>query len=94
MVKEESRIKTIILPGYSPKNKEWADEISEKLNLGHEIIVHNWKHWKDGGSLSIKYELGKIKEELGDEKFNIIGKSVGARITIRVVSELRKQVLD
>ena len=90
--KEENEVKTIVLPGYSPKNKEWADEVAKKLDLGHKVIVHNWKHWKDGGSMSIKYEMEKIKEELGEDDFNIIGKSVGARITVRVLSELNEQV--
>lgn len=85
-------MKTIILPGYSPKNKEWADETARELNLDHEIIVHNWKHWETGGNMSIKYEMEKIKEELDEDDFNIIGKSVGARIAVRTISELRKQV--
>ncbi|MCH7641161.1 hypothetical protein IID22_03120 [Patescibacteria group bacterium] len=92
-------MKTIILPGYSPKNKEWADEIAKQLDLalpagrqGHEVFVHNWKHWKDGGSMSIRYEMEKIKEELGEGDFNILAKSVGSRIAIRVLSEVKGRV--
>ena len=85
-------MKTIILPGYSTKNKEWADETANELKLDHEIIVHNWEHWKTGGNMSVKREMEKIKDELGEDNFNILGKSVGARISIRVISELRDQV--
>jgi len=92
---------TIILPGYSRHNKEWADEIAKEIKLDYEVVVHNWKHWSDstGSSLpvgkvglSIKYELEKIKKEIGSEDFNIIGKSVGARMAIRVIQDLRNQV--
>ena len=83
---------TIILPGYSTKNKEWADETANELKLNHDIIVHNWEHWKTGGNMSVKREMEKIKDELGEDNFNILGKSVGARISIRVISELRDQV--
>jgi len=41
-------MKVIILPGYSPHNKEWACEIKEKLEHDYEVIVHEWKHWEEG----------------------------------------------
>jgi len=85
-------LKTIILPGYSPRNKKWADDISKEIKLEDIIIVHNWKHWQEGGSMSVKNEMEKIKEELGAEKFNIIGKSVGARMTIRIVTKMKDKV--
>lgn len=90
--KGENKLKTIILPGYSIKNKDWAEKTSVELKLDHEIIVHNWKHWGDGGTMSVKKEMGRISEELADEKFNILGKSVGARITVRVMSEMQDKV--
>jgi len=89
-------MKTIILPGYSPHNRDWAIELKKNINLGHEIMVHEWRHWKNSlslsTSLSLNYELKKIREEVGEDEFNIIGKSVGARIAIRVITELREKV--
>ncbi len=85
-------MKTIILPGYSPKNKEWAEDTADELELGHAIIVHNWEHWVTGGNMSVKKELERIKKELAGEKFNILGKSVGARMTVRVVNEMKESV--
>ena len=85
-------MKTIIFPGYSLRNKKWADDTAGRLNLESDIIVHNWKHWKNGGSLSIKYELRKILEEIGDNRVNILAKSVGSRIAIRVLPELKCRV--
>lgn len=87
-------MKTIILPGYSYRNKQWADELASQLKIGHDVIVHNWTHWEksSSGRLSIKQELQKIKKEVKTDKFNIVGKSVGARITVRVVSEIGNNV--
>jgi pimeloyl-ACP methyl ester carboxylesterase len=89
-------MKTIILPGFSPHNKEWAEDIKKDLKLSHDVLVHEWRHWKNSlslsTSLSLSYELNKIREEVGEDEFNIIGKSVGARMAIRVITELREKV--
>jgi len=84
-------MKTIILPGYSPHNKDWAEEIKNQMKLGHEIIVHSWKHWVEG-SFSLKYELEKIQEEIGDEKVNILAKSVGTRVAMALLKDNHEQV--
>ena len=52
-------MKTIILPGYSPKNKQWADKITDDLKLDHGVIPHYWKHWQ-AGSMNLKYEVEKV----------------------------------
>lgn len=85
-------MRTIILPGYSPHNKNWAEEIKEKLNLGHEVMVHNWEHWQKGGSLSAKKEVLKILKEVGEDNVNIIAKSVGTFITILLIPRLKGQI--
>ena len=45
----------------------------------------------------MKYELAKILEELGGDKFNIIAKSVGtyvsAKLTLQVVNQIEKIIL-
>ena len=85
-------MRTIILPGYSPHNKDWAEDIKVKLNLGHEVMVHNWEHWQRGGSLSAKKEVSKILEEVGGDKVNIIAKSVGTFITVLLLLHLKGQI--
>ncbi len=45
-------MKTIILPGYSIKNKEWAYEVKKRLSHKYNVIVHEWEHWEDGSSTS------------------------------------------
>lgn len=76
-------MKTIVLPGYSVHNKEWAEEVAR--NLGSKAQVHYWRHWTEGGSLSLKYEVERIIEEIGKEKVDIIAKSVGTMISMEVL---------
>jgi hypothetical protein len=83
-------MKTIILPGYSPHNKDWAYEV--KKHLGKDVVVHEWRHWETGKSLSTKYETEKIKGLIGSEKVNIIAKSVGTRVMMALLPEINKQV--
>ena len=85
-------MKTIILPGYSPHNKEWALEIKKDLNLGHEILVHEWKHWSDSSSLSLRYEINQILEKVDKDNFNIIAKSVGTRVAMQLLVRIPKQI--
>jgi hypothetical protein len=79
---------TIVLPGYSAGNKTWANEIAEKVNVGTPILVHEWRHWSEGGTLSESYEIKKIIDEIGNEKVNIIAKSVGTRITMNLIDKI------
>ena len=87
-------MKTIILPGYSLHNKEWAVELAESLKqkAEGEVAVHNWEHWRTDGNMPVVKEMAAIKREIGGREFNIIGKSVGSRMAIRVISEFKSQV--
>ena len=53
-------MKTLIIPGYSHKNKEWIDEIKEKIP---ECFGYEWEHWKDINlKFSLKNEVQNIKK--------------------------------
>jgi len=84
--------KTIVLSGYSLHNKDWALEIKKSLSFRQSVLVHQWQHWKLGGALRPKYEIGKILKEIGRDKVNIIAKSVGTMIAMRVLSEIHDQI--
>lgn len=85
---------TIILPGYSEHNREWAQEIKSQMNLGHEVLIHEWRHWGHDKSLSLSFseETKKILQEIGGEKTNIIAKSVGVHITLNLIPKIFPQV--
>ena len=85
-------MKTIILPGFSPRNKEWAEDVKSELKLGHEVEVHQWRHWKKGGSLAMNYELAEIKKKIARGPVNIIAKSVGNRVAASLMPILAGQV--
>ena len=55
-------------------------------------MVHEWRHWKAGGSLSLKYETEKIKEKIAGEKVNFIAKSVGTRVLMKMVFDIENQI--
>lgn len=78
---------TIILPGYSERNKQWGEEIAKDLNAK----LHYWKHWTQG-SMSVKYEVEKILEEVGHDNVNILAKSVGTMIAMSILSEIPDKV--
>lgn len=84
-------MKTIILPGYSPKNKKWAYEVRKKLNLEHKIMVHEWEHW-EGGSMSLNKEKERILNLIKKDKINIIAKSVGTRVSMYLIPVIKDQL--
>jgi predicted alpha/beta hydrolase family esterase len=85
-------MKTIVLPGYSLHNKDWALEIKKSLSFKQSVLVHQWQHWKKGGDLYPKYEIGKIIKEIKNDKVNLIAKSVGTMIAMKVLAEIGDQI--
>ena len=84
-------MKTIILPGFSVHNRDWAYQVKENLNLNHGVLVHEWRHWSKG-SFSLNHELEKIKEEIGSDEVNILAKSVGVYVAFNLIPKLGNKV--
>ncbi len=84
-------MKTIILPGYSPHNRDWAIELKKDMDLGHEILMHEWRHWRQG-SFSVPREIKSILIKVGKEKINLIAKSVGTRVAMHLVAKIPGQI--
>lgn len=83
---------TIILPGYSPSNKDWAEEAARQLTAnGLPATVHYWEHWT-AGSFSPKKEIAKILQEVGEGKINILAKSVGTGIASDIIAKIKNQI--
>ena len=40
-------MQTLILPGYSSKNKAWTDEVAKNLKVDGVIRPFYWAHWTD-----------------------------------------------
>ena len=78
-------MKTIILPGYSEKNREWALEV--KAALGDDVVIHQWAHWSNGKFFEQK-EIEKIESEIASTRINIIAKSVGVSVLLSLTPQI------
>lgn len=84
-------MKTIILPGYSLHNKDWAIDIKSELKLEHEVTIHNWLHWTRG-NFSLPRELKAIQKIVGEDEINIIAKSVGTRVAMHLLTKFPNKI--
>lgn len=84
-------MKTITLPGYSLSNREWAEEIKKRIG---NVQVHEWKHWVTGEQkdFSVKNEVEKVSQEVGESKVNIIAKSIGTLVAASLIKEIAGQI--
>jgi hypothetical protein len=85
-------MKTVVLPGYSLPNRDWAYEVKRNLEPEFEVVVHEWGHWTLGGNLNIKYEVGEIVKLVGDRRVNFIAKSIGTKVLMFVIPKVIKQI--
>lgn len=80
---------TVILPGYSEHNKVWAEETAEKLQAGGvQTIVYSWKHWDGKTEFNAQNEVIELIKLIGNEKVNIVAKSIGTYITVILISKI------
>jgi len=92
MEKGVDSLLTLILPGFSPHNKEWAYDLAERMKLNHKVLVHEWRHWQRGGGMAFGYETNQILKEIDKQEVNIVAKSVGTSETIRILPQIKNQV--
>ncbi|MDP3917732.1 MAG: hypothetical protein Q8Q30_00975, partial [Candidatus Woesebacteria bacterium] len=86
-------MQTLILPGYSKKNKEWADEVTKNLKTEGVIRPFYWMHWTDENSKFDPQEKAElIIKHIRGEKINIIAKSIGTLVASLVSQTIPEQV--
>jgi len=80
--------KTLILPGFSLKNKDWAESIQKELSGNFDCEVVYWPHWETGEKEEdwIGKEAQKIVEN-NSEPIDIIAKSIGTAVTAFVIKK-------
>ena len=90
---------TLILPGYSPHNREWAYEVKKNLGNFDNICVHEWGHWPSENRVrdssvkfSLRNEIAEIIKLIDDKKVNVIAKSIGTRVTMHIAPLLKDQL--
>lgn len=82
-------MKTFILPGFSPKNKDWAYQTKESLVSKFPTEVIDWKHWKDEGEFDLQYETKEVIHKIGNEEVNIISKSIGTWVLVHILNNIK-----
>lgn len=82
-------MKTILLPGFSVQNKDWAEEIKGRIGEKIGLEIHYWPHWQTGDTKPgwIDEEVDKVLEKIGDEKVNILAKSIGTLVAARLLNK-------
>lgn len=84
---------TFILPGYSPHNKQWAQEVAKKLKLDGQIRPIFWDHWDDpGAGFRVKEKSRLIASVAGSHEINIIAKSVGTLVGAYIIEQIPSQI--
>jgi len=84
---------TVLLPGYSSKNKGWAESIKSQLAPKLTIEIIYWNHWtQDPDPNWITQELEKIKTVIGTTRVNILAKSIGTLIAMQILQLLPTQI--
>jgi predicted alpha/beta hydrolase family esterase len=84
-------MKTLILPGFSIHNKAWADQLSsEFIKNDMEATVVYWDHWKTGQLKDFNEinETDKIVDYIDKDTVNIVAKSIGTFITMKVLEKI------
>lgn len=80
-------IHTLILPGFSLKNKDWSEDVQRHLNLGKNSEVIYWRHWQTGNNsdFHLDYESQQISHKVLNKNYNILAKSVGTLVAMKVI---------
>ncbi len=84
---------TIILPGYSVKNKEWLEETAEKINSSNEIMPIYWDHWVDtGNKFNPEAKAQLISGVVGMRISDIIAKSIGTLVAAYLIQQSPEKI--
>ena len=87
-------MKIFVLPGYSVTNREWAYEVRSKLMPDFAVQVHEWTHWI-GGNTGFDVDIEAVRiidSSKGEDKIDIIAKSIGTLVTMKVLKVLENKV--
>ncbi len=75
----------LYLSGESLYNKDWMKEVVSDLSpLFEKNLMHEYRHWDQGGPIDFSYELPHVIEEVDDKlaPYFIIAKSVGSVLSM------------
>ena len=85
--------KLIVLPGNSPKNKQWGEGVVSHFGvLFDEVYSQDYDHWENGEEvIDFERETQKLKEVVeGEEEgveYYIIAKSYGSVLALMAIHQ-------
>lgn len=80
-------MRTIILPGYSIKNKDWAEAVKKDLEPEVPVEVFYWKHWTEPDApKDWEAESNKVVSLAEGGELNILAKSIGTYVAMMVLA--------
>ncbi len=84
---------TIVLPGYSIKNKDWAMETSKEVRLSYDVRPILWDHWEDSGKkFDAKEKADDVIDVILDDSANIIAKSIGTLVASYMLQKIPTRI--
>jgi predicted alpha/beta hydrolase family esterase len=84
---------TLILPGYSAKNKLWAEETAKNLKAVEIVRPLSWDHWEDETqTFKPKEKADLIVGLIAKGSANLIAKSVGTLVAAYVVEQIPSKI--
>lgn len=85
-------MRTEILPGYSPKNRDWAEAVRKSLGTNTHVVY--WPHWSDHGCSEnwIDNEVKKFNQSHEGQELNIVAKSIGTFVAMKILGQGKVRV--
>jgi len=82
---EENRV--IILPGYSLKNKQWAQKTAAALPPIFKVSIRYWPHWTQAAPATnwLDREVDKLQKLYRNLPVDLIAKSIGSYIAVKLL---------
>lgn len=86
-------MQTLILPGYSEKNRKWVDEVASNLKTGETVRPFYWAHWDDElKTFDVDEKATLIAKHIKGDSINIIAKSIGTLVTAKLFTIIPDQI--
>lgn len=85
-------MKTLLLPGFSTHNKEWAEKMKVALEPHMDIEIFYWPHWESGyvDDAWIEKQAEKLLSHEGP--YMVLAKSVGTLVAVTALMKNKHSV--
>jgi predicted alpha/beta-hydrolase family hydrolase len=80
-------MQTLILPGFSDKNREWASAVQSSFGIKQSAFI-SWQHWATGKASPdwAQQETSAIISKMAGQSYAIVAKSIGTYVAMLVLA--------